>query len=73
VGAALRVVAGGGVRLTLACERRAAAQLPEGGHGHGHGYGQGYGGAGVAAIKGGRAYKGAVLEEGRQPVGTSIS
>ena len=69
MGAALRVVAGGGVRLTLACERRAAAQLPEGGHGHG----QGYGGAGVAAIKGGRAYKGAVLEEGRQPVGTSIS
>ena len=72
MGAALRVVAGGGVRLTLACERRAAAQLPDGGHGHGQGYGQGYYG-GVAAIKGGRAYKGAVLEEGRQPVGTSIS
>ena len=69
VGALLPVVAGGGVRLTLTCERRAAAELPEGGHGHGHGHGHGP----ASEIKGGRAYRGAVQEEGRQPVGTSIS
>ena len=64
VGAELQVVAGGGVQLILSSHRLAAAELQVGGQPT----------AGSASEpKGGRHFVRAGQDEGRQPVGTSIS
>ena len=59
VGAELQVAAGGGVRLLLSCDRLAAAELQAASQ--------------PSELKGGRNFVRAGQDEGRQPVGTSIS